>query len=260
MTNNNPTRIDEISTYYDVAKKANTLVNILYLATTAISLSLLFSSDIPDPFTDYLQTIFVAGVVVLFFANLCTRLYLIPRAEKMRRKQMLSDAFDTSLILEKTSQYYNNEYAPSIMRLGANAMENSYFSKEITSEMLKKTRLLVSAYLTVWFILFTIRETELATLIWITQVVFSGEVIAYWFSQEVIRFRFESVYEQLRAFFHHATDADNSKATATILDAVISYESAKASGGILLSTNIFEKLNPRLTQSWEKIRSDLDMV
>ena len=259
MKTSETNRVDEVSKYYESAKKAGSILHWLFVIVTLISVTLLFSSLINDKTYHHLQSLFIVGVIALFSLSQTSRFYLIPKAEKMRRRQMLSNAFDTPLIQETTQHYYNNDYAPSLLRLGANTMENAYFSKEVSSRMLSRNRFFAIGYLLLWLIFFSIRDTDLNTLIWITQFVLSGEIIAKWINLEILRARFEHVYEQLHSHFLHSIEPDTTTSTATILDAVISYEATKSASGTLLSSKIFKKINPQLTTSWQEIRNKLNM-
>ncbi len=96
-------------------------------------------------------------------------------------------------------------------------------------------------------------------LIWITQLVFSGEIIAQWLSLEVLHSRYERTYEQLQMHFLHETGADSHRAIAAILGVFVDYEAAKSAAGLLLSTKIFEEINPGLTRKWEQIKNELKM-
>jgi hypothetical protein len=172
---------------------------------------------------------------------------------------MLSDSFATPLSHDKTSLYYNNEYSPSIQRLGANTMENALFTKEVAAGMLCRSRLVTGGYVLAWLVAFALRHNNLEVLTWITQIVFSREVIVQWLNLEVLRSRCEHVYEQLHAHFLQEIGEDSERAIATILDAFVSYEAAKSSAGLLLSTRVFHQLNPSLSVKWNLIRQELRM-
>ena len=125
--------------------------------------------------------------------------------------------------------------------------------------MLFNKRLITAGYAVLWVLAFSLRHNNLEILSGITQTLFSGEVLAQWINLEVLRFRYERTYERLNNHFFHEIGADTPKAIATILDNFVAYESAKSSAGILLSINIFNKLNPSLTKKWNMIRQELKM-
>ena len=252
-------RIDEVSSYFAVAKKFDCINLVLFCISVILSFAQLFSDYGVPNIHVWIQNVFVLSVICHFINTLVVRLYLIPRAEGARRKQMLSNAFNAPLISETTSLYYNNEYSPSVQRLGANTMENSFFSKRIAENMLVKKRGLSTIYILLWLVLLIDRDAQLSLVIWVTQLIFSGGIIAAWLNLELLRFRFEQVYIQLRAHFYGNPDPNSPKSIATVLDASIAYEAAKSSAGILLSSKIFNKLNAALTREWDKIKIDLNM-
>lgn len=259
MSDGKGERIDEVSRYYHSASRLEYVVAFLFWINALLSLSILFSEDIPALWQKLLPVLFILSVLFQFVASQANRFYLIPRAEQLRRKQMLSDSFGTPLSHDKTALYYNNMYAPSIKRLGANTMENAFFSSEVAGKMLVGKRVLMLVYIACWVLLFSFRDTDLSIMMWITQVVFSGDIIAQWLSLEALRARQERTYERLHNHFLHKIGSDSAREIATILDAFVNYETAKSSSSCLLSSKVFHKLNPSLTKKWEQIRTDLGM-
>lgn len=259
MKSSTPTRIDDISQYYQPAVSAKRVGKWLFWINAFLSLSMPYIGLLNPSLQAFLQSVFILLVIAHFGVNQISRLYLVPKAENMRRKQMLSDAFGTPLTQEKTSLYYNNEFSPSVIRLGANTLENALFSKEVAGNMLIRNRFITGGYLIFWIFAFALRINDLKLLIWLTQIVFSTEIIVQWLNLEVLRGRNEKVFDQLYHHFLHEIGENSPKAVATILDAVVAYETAKASAGILLSSKTFEKLNPTLTERWQQIQRDLRM-
>ncbi|MAP34710.1 MAG: hypothetical protein CME75_02740 [Halomonas sp.] len=259
MTDKKNERVDEVSRYYRSAARIESVIAGLFWVNALLSLTILLSLDIPALWQQLLPILFILTVLIQFVASQVNRFYLIPRAEQLRRKQMLSDSFGAPLSHDKTALYYNNGYAPSIKRLGANTMENAFFSSEVAGKMLINKRALVLLYIACWILVFSFRDTDLDIMMWITQIVFSGEIIAQWFSLEALRSRQERTYERLHTYFLHKIGSDSAKEIATILDAFVAYETAKSSSSCLLSSKLFHKLNPSLTKKWEQIRKDLGM-
>lgn len=259
MSIENQERVDEVSRYYRPAIKLELIGAGLFWVNVCLSLSILLSEILPSLLQNLIQPVFITSVLIQFVVSQVNRFYLIPKAERMRREQMLSDAFGVPLSHDKTSLYYNNDYSPSIKRLGANTMENALFSSRVAAEMLPSKRLYVGVYLVTWVLVFSFQNIGLNVTIWITQIVFSGEIITQWLSLEVLRIRQERTYEKLHTHFLHEIGGNSQRAIATILDSFVAYESAKSSASYLLSTKAFNKLNPALTEKWEQVRSELKM-
>lgn len=256
----NSNRVDEVSEYYVPIAQMGKATRAMFWGIAALSLFMPYAEAFLDPTNhSVLRGIFLVLVIVYFSLSQISRLYLVPKAERLRRKQLLSDAFGTRLTHDRTSLYYNNSYSPSVERLGASTMENALFSKEIAGKMLVRERWVIGFYIVIWLLAFTVRHNDLALITWITQLIFSGEIIAGWLKLECLHFRHEQTYEQLHAHFLHGIGGDQPRAIANVLDAFVAYESTKAAAGILLSSKIFEDLNPELTGRWNQIRHDLKM-
>jgi hypothetical protein len=260
MKSKDKTRVDEVSQYYAPAAKLNNISTVLFWLNATLSFTMPYSASmIGKDWASILQAIFLVFVLIYFGASQISSLYLVPQAELMRRKQLLSDSFGIPLSQDDTSLYYNNSFSPSVQRLGANTMENALFSKEIASRMLVRNRFITLGYFLTWLLAFSLRHDNLALLAWITQLVFSGEIIAKWLKLEILRFRHEQTYDDLYSHFLHKLGQDSPKAIANVLNAFVSYEAAKSNAGILLSTDEFQKLNPILSERWKSICKKLDM-
>jgi hypothetical protein len=253
-------RIDEVSKYYTSVEKLEMLSTSLFWINTALSFAIPYSTSIVGKIgADILQIFFVVFVFIYFTFSQLLSLYFLPRAESVRRKQFFSDSFGVPLSEEHTSLYYNNSFSPSVQRLGANTMENAFFSKEIALTMLGRKRVIVLMYVILWLLAFTFRHNNLELLTWITQFVFSGEIVFGWVKLEILRVRCQQIYDELYYHFLHKIGQDSSTAIATILNACTTYEAVKSAAGILLSSKDFKQLNQNLTNRWQKTCQELNM-
>jgi hypothetical protein len=138
-------------------------------------------------------------------------------------------------------------------------MENALFSKEIANGMLKRQRVLILIYMMIWIALFSIRRSDVDLLMWVTQVVFSADILADWLRLEWLRVRHEDTYSQLHQHFLNDIGQNSPAALAGILDAFVGYESAKSAAGVILSSTDFQVMNPELSKRWDSVRRDLKM-
>ena len=260
MANINNERIDDLEHHYIPIERFGKWSSILFWASAVFSILSLYSHYIPwSTIVDAPVILFSTSVVVHLAITLYLRFYLIPKAEGARRKQLLSDSFDVPLTIEKTQAYYNNPYGPSIQRLGANVLENSFFAKAVCGKMAVYKRAKILIYFIVWLIAVLSRSTPIELLVVITQTVFAGEIIARWISLEMLRHRNEDLFKELYQHFLHKIDFQSPQGTACILDAFASYEASKTAAALKLSTKIFHGLNPKLTAEWNNICNQLGM-
>jgi hypothetical protein len=248
MSNTNAERVDEISQYYALVIKLGKISESIFWISVVLSFVIPYSTSIVGKtITNIIQICFLLLVLVYFGISQSSTLYYFPQAEFKRRKQLLSNSFGVALSYDSTEKYYNNKFAPSIKRLGANTMENAFFSEEIASKMLERRRIIIVGYLVVWFLVLVIRHDNLEIIAWITQLVFSGEIVAEWLKLEIFRFRCQQMYQELYSYFLLKLEEDSSNEIATLLNAYTTYETAKSDAGILLSTRDFSELNPTLS-------------
>jgi len=261
MTEQRTERVDGLERYYGPIERLEGLSSMLFWASAVLSIAVLYSQFIPwRTFRDVPTLLFSASVVLHLVLTLFLKFHLIPLAEGKRRKQLLSDSFDVPLTPEQTQAYYNNPLSPSIQRLGANVLENSFFAKAVCGKMAVRERVKVLVYFTVWMLVALWRSTPLEILVVVTQTVFSGEIIARLVCLEVLRHRNEDLFEELYHEFLHKIDFQSPTGTACILDAFATYEAAKAAAALKQSTSVFHALNPSLTREWNDICYQLKMT
>ena len=253
-------RVDGLEHYYSPIERFAKWVTILFWMSVIFSIVSLYSQWIPwKEFRDIPAIVLLTCVFLHLVLSLYVRFHLIPEAERKRRKQLLSDSFGVPLTPEQTQAYYNNPLVPSIQRLGANVLENSFFTKAVCTKMAIRERAKGLFCLIFWFLAAISRNTPLGLLVAITMTVFSSEIIAKWLSLEKLRRSNEALFDELYLEFLHRIDFSSSTGTACILDAFATYEAAKAAAALKQSTSVFFQLNPELSREWEDISKKLGM-
>ncbi len=248
-------RVDELEKYYVPIERVDKILSLLFILGAFLSLGILFISNLDiNNYDSIIKPFFILVVILYTILSIVNSYYLIPNAEKFRRKQLLSNSFDISLIHEQTQNYYNNEFEPTIKKLGMNVLENSFFAKNICKEMLIRERVKNGIYFSIWLIILLNREVDLNYVLIITQTIFSGEIIIKWIKLEILKYQNEKIYEQLHFHFSQGISNTSNNGIANILDLVMSYEVAKGNASIKQSSKIFHKLNEKLSQEWEEIK------
>jgi len=250
-------RVDEVEKYYSTAKRIDKIANRVFyaVATSAIAIPLLKIGSVKAA----VSVAFIVLVITYFILRYSTTLFFLPKSERMRRKQLLSDSLGLPLIAETTQEYYNNPYTPSVKRFGANILENSFFTQHVLEKMLVGERIRVGLFFILWVIAVTSNRICEDVIIVFSQSIFSAEIIARWVAMEVYRLRCAEVYNDLFKFF--ANKLHNGMGSfPCVVDSFSDYECAKASASIITSTKLFDKLNPQLSLEWERIKEKLGII
>lgn len=253
-------RVDDLDKLYKPVETFNSITTLLFCIGAILSIALPSFVGNLNESNIQLLTIFYVLIVVLhaFFQNISS-FYLLPKAEKERRKQLLSDALGVPLTHAETNLYYNNDNNAGLKRLHANLMENSFFGQRICLAMLKSERLKVAVYASLLLCAFLYREAELGVLVILTQVFFNGGVLFNWIKMEILRNRNERIYESLYSLHLSRQDMSNDNGMAALLNLFSEYECAKSSASIKLSSKKFHDLNPSLTEEWSTIKSRIGL-
>jgi hypothetical protein len=252
----NPQRVDPVDRDYNAVHACESVSNVLFWIAAVLSIAVLLIEKATYPVLfQIVQIAFALVVIALFALGLALRLYWSPMAEDARRGTFISDAYNVAITPEQTTGFYNNAETEPLQRLGLSLMENCYFTRAVTLEMLKKDRLIIPAYAALFLVIVFVRSTDLAVIPIAAQALFSEQLLSRWCRLEWLSHRAGATYKRLYELFQ-APPAARTR-NARILDAFAVYETSKANAGIALSSPIFFKLNPRLSEDWKKILAAL---
>ena len=242
--------------YYVAVERVDQVADALFYVTALFSIISLFVEKGKYPLAyEVVQISFAVFVGVLFVIGLGSRLYWTPRAEDKRRQDFFASACGVSLSHQKTDGYYNNDFTRPIQRMAAQVLENCHFSKAITLHMAHTERIKVGVYVLIWVLCMLCRQADVAWIVAVSQAVFSEQILSKWFRLEWLRSRCEKVYDEVYRLFQSKPPGLTFNAMA--LDSLGTYETAKATAGITLSSKLFRKMNDRLSAEWEQIKTDL---
>ena len=127
--------------------------------------------------------------------------------------------------------------------------------------MLHKERCKVIIFLGIFIVLVLIRSTHIEVILFLVQFLFGTSIINSWLKLESYKSETEKIYNKCRAIY--LSNNEKQKLTklnlSKILDVTIEYEALKARTGVMLSTKIFNKINPRVSEEWEEIKKELKL-
>jgi hypothetical protein len=256
---NPDSKIDPIrDRYYHAVQTAETLLRGLFYAASTFSIFVLLVDKVTNPrLYDLTQIAFLIATVAMFVASMGIRLYLSPRGRDARLADFLSNAFSVRLTHERTHKYYNNEEGEPFRKMGAQLLENTYFTRELIRSMCRDERIVAGVWLAVWLIAVANRSSSLDLVVGCSLVLFSEELLSRILRMEWFRSQVEKIHLDLFRRFQAGVTADSLFAAA-VIEALVLYENSKASSGITVSSKLFDRRNTALTAEWDRIRSGLN--
>jgi len=245
------------SGHFRTAGKADSCGSVIFYAVVLVSAALLI---FPKPEIEAVAHPLL--IVSAMLAIICTVFTTIHQTEGNRalRATQLSDAFGAGVGEPIRQDYYNNVLPRTMRRLAATTLENTFFTKELLSQMATKERVKNGAYFVLLLILLVCRLTPTSWLLVVAQTLFSADLILKWIRLERFRIRASRAYTHLEQFFLQNGDTNRPNDMAVLLGAFTDYECAKDEAVIPLDERIFNKLNPTLSKEWEQEQKRLNIM
>lgn len=252
-------KTDPIRTnYFDIIESADVFAQVLFWIGAVLSIA---SSIVPEAgnadIYKAVQATFLVVVVVMFFVDQWTKLYLAPRAADARAQDFLSHAYGQPLSGDMTTGYYNNGVSAGVAKLAAQAFENTLFTKEICRAVLKTHAPATLLYAAVWLLALTYGQAPLSLMAAFAQLIFSEQIIARLVRLWWLQRRCEELHEVFRQLY--VSKATGANFDAIALDGFTRYEVAKATAGVTLSSKAFKRFNVPLSLQWEELKQALSI-
>lgn len=171
-------------------------------------------------------------------------------AEQYRIDDLIDNSLNSKIADENSENYYTNEEVKqSVYKLGVNGFENTFFTKNICREMIKKQLpyfiiVLLSYLVSVFFV-------EKKTLVIVFQLLLPLYVIKDFVQLNMFKSKIEVIYNRYKQVF---TTTKKSDREPIIINNIISYEKLLSSYNIQLDSTIFNKINDELSADWSKLK------
>lgn len=240
---------------FDIVKKLDKWFNWLLIGATLLGVLLLVIGNIdPVRFKAIMENLnYGIGVLSIFYfiGDLAKR-FLLQFAEQRRRKDFIDNSLDTQLAEQRSEGYFSNEgFDPGVYKMGINCFESAFFSMNISKKMITGHVIKSVAVIGVFGFLFT--ATDKVSLATVLQFALPYTILQQSIILVVFYLQVSSVFNYFKLLF---SSAQREKRDLLIIHNVISYESTISWAGLVLDDDIYEKLNPALSERWEQIKSD----
>ena len=179
------------------------------------------------------------------------------KAEASRIVRYIDNSFNTNFSAAAVPQlgYFSQDYiSPGLYKMCVNCFENSLFSLSIAKEM--ELRRYVKAGIVSLLFLYTATVGDSGTVRYLTDAILPLSLI-----QDAIKFylyiaRLEKVHDGFASFFQSikGKPKEFEKRHAEALKLITSYETTLAWSLIKLDSKIYRRLNPSLSQDWDKLK------
>ena len=193
----------------------------------------------------------IAYVIISFINDI----YFINVAENERRKTNISNSFKVNITSKKTNLYYNNQFEPSIKKMGVNSFESTLYTKNTLSKMILYNTLKTFLLGVMWIIIIVnVKNINIFQIT--TELFFSAEVLLVLIKNIYYYFETKKLYDDF--YYQFITKKYNeSEDLPIILQYVLEYECLKSYCHFLLSERIFEKYKTKIKEEWTSILKEI---
>lgn len=229
---------------------------ILAVTTIVAISSMVFEDQLKsDGLTDKVNALNSLLILAYFVLDL-TILYLLQKAEMLRRLVFIDNSFGVNLTGKKSAGYFTNEsLTPGVYKMAVNCFENSFFSHFVSSKMLIRLVIKNVPIAAIFIAAASMGEAKIVNLIFQLSlpVVLVQQLVKMAFyvtTTETVLDNFKTLFSDLRG------NRPSDLRTPEILRNVIQYETNISWGSIPLSSSLFEKFNDELSREWERMKNE----
>lgn len=243
-------RQDDVNILYQKSKWLNNTAIGLYIGNCCVLLL-----DYFFPACNYIWFWLQLLLVILFLGvSLTHDCHYRYEADKERRNAKVEDAFDIDFTEYKTAGYYNNNVPPSLCRYVMDSFESVLFTKSIVGKMLPRE--LFKAFIVGIIFLLSLRIADNNLLLLILEIVTS----AYLFQGIIMTIFFYSKVKAIYLNLYQLLITEKTIQREQLIlafSAAQEYEVCKAYFKVAPDSKLFIKLNPELSEQWEKMAAKI---
>lgn len=240
---------NDVDGNYEKSIKNENNLSLLFFGIIVITIINIFLTN------EYIIYLLIVLNLIYVAISLYNDMIVKNSAESERRKTLLAHAFSINITSKKTNGYYNNEFSPSVKKLGVDSFESTLFTKKNLSLMILSEGIKTFIIFIIWIIIITkFKNDELFYNL--TQTFFSVEVLLKFIKIIYYYVNVSKIYDNFYQLFV-TRKYNEKKDQALVLKYVMDYECLKTYCHTLLPSKIFEKINDDVSIEWDNIKKDI---
>lgn len=205
---------------------------------------------------------FNAVLVVAYIFFEITINFIFQKAEGNRILRYIDNSFLTNYsaaAIPQSGYFSQDNLSPGLYKMCINSFENTLFTFKIAKRM--EAKRYIKAFIVFLVFIFTATVGDSGTIRYLTDAILPLALV-----QDAIKFYFysskvEAIHANFASFFTslNGNMSNFSSRHSEALKLVITYETTLAWSSIKLNSNIYEELNPTLSQEWELLKQQYNI-
>lgn len=180
-------------------------------------------------------------------------------AGKEKRTDLIDHAYDTNFSGDKSTGYFNAQgITKGTYKLAVLGFENSLFTSIIAKKMTYSKWAFAFVVSIIFIISACIGNKELVNNL--LQIAATGILMQQAVKLQQFSNRMRDIHADFKTLFNNLSSASNRQSSeGEMVRNIVNYEATHAWGSILMDSELFNKLNPQLSQKWEKMKQDYNI-
>ena len=210
---------------------------------------------------DYINVANIILILLFFVLDIVVDYVLLPQAGDKRRDDFIDNSFGTKFSTNSSVEYFDNEELTiGIYKAAANLFENCFFTLSLANQItIKRIVLPALVLLTIWALAFY-GFKEMPFALSLLQVLFSTNILGSLIRHLILLNRLNTIQDGWINIFQIAdfrTHPDNYR--PLVYRNWLRYEALHSKIPANIPIKVFNKLNPKLTEDWKKLKIKYDI-
>ncbi len=208
----------------------------------------------PSIFRSVIEFVDFILIVAYYILNVTTETFLYPATARKRRKGFIDNSLGSKYLEKEVEGYYTNDkVANGPFKIIVNCGENCYFTMNIAKGMLPKILIKNIGCLIIFLGMAYFGFKNNALFLPILQIILSSLFLTELIHHINFIVKLNRLFDCFKDAFSLKHNAEKTLQEAILL--YLDYETTLAYNKAPLSDKVYKKMNEKLTEDWEEIKS-----
>lgn len=242
-----------------IINKIRTGITYIFWIIFALSITpaILKMLDVSMTIDDLLNTINIIFIALFFVLEIVVEYIMVPQADSKRRDDFIDNSFGSTFSTNASVDYFDtDEVKQGLYKAASNLFENCFFTYSLAKAItIKKTVLPALVLLSIAvFAYYGFKQVPFG--LSLLQALFSANLLGELIKHFILMARLHTIHDAWITLFQHGDfKSDTNKYQTSIYRYWLQYETLHSRIQAGIPDNVFNKLNPRLTQEWNNIKT-----
>ena len=206
---------------------------------------------------NFINPINIVCLLLFFLLEIIVDFVLMPQADNIRRDDFLDNSFGSKFATHNSVEYYDNdEINVGLFKASVNLFENCFFSLRLLNSILPKRIIRPAIVLISVLVMGYFGFKNVPISLSVLQLLFSATILGRLIKHLILQAQLNSIQDNWIAIFQNSDFIEHPENyKATVYRIWLKYEVIHSKISANIPNNVFNKLNPNLTEDWNQLKT-----